>query len=152
MKIKMHFLKPDPGTYALILENRSTARIQIGRRREMVLMPGYFIYVGSAFGPGGLRARVLRHCRKAKSRHWHIDYLREFAAPVEVWYSFEPEHLECHWAQALLDMEGMHPVKGFGCTDCKCYSHLFRSSAFPEFSRLFNTIGGNVLYKALTTA
>jgi len=45
---------------------------------KLDLLPGYYIYIGSAFGPGGVRARMLRHLRADKPKHWHIDYLREF--------------------------------------------------------------------------
>ena len=145
----MHFLKSDPGTYALILKSNSNAKILVGRNLEMILAPGYYVYIGSAFGPGGLKARVLRHLGKTKSRHWHIDYLREFVTPVEVWYSHEPEHLEHDWAGALLNINGMHPVKGFGCTDCRCCSHLFWSEALPEFRRFSNVLKGNVTSEPL---
>ena len=147
----MHFLKPDPGTYALILESRSNESIQIGRWREMVLTPGYYIYVGSAFGPGGLKARLSRHLRKSKPLHWHIDYLREIVTPIEIWYSHDPEHLEHRWASVLSDAGGMNSVKGFGCTDCKCASHLFWTSKAPEFMRFLNIMGGNMVSEFLST-
>ncbi|MFQ5579314.1 MAG: DUF123 domain-containing protein [Nitrospiria bacterium] len=54
-------MKSEPGTYALILQSRSEARGQVGRLGQINLKPGYYIYVGSAFGPGGVQARVSRH-------------------------------------------------------------------------------------------
>jgi len=54
-------LKSQPGTYALIIQSDSKTCVQIGRWRQIDLEPGYYFYVGSAFGPGGTRARVLRH-------------------------------------------------------------------------------------------
>jgi hypothetical protein len=45
-------LEQAPGTYALILKSESNTCVQIGRWREIKLKPGYYIYVGSAFGPG----------------------------------------------------------------------------------------------------
>jgi Uri superfamily endonuclease len=62
-------MKSDPGTYALILQYDSKASTQIGRWRQIDLEPGYYIYIGSAFGPGGVRARVSRHCRGDKPKH-----------------------------------------------------------------------------------
>ena len=53
-----------PGTYALILRASTAQTIQIGRLGDLVMQPGYYIYVGSAFGPGGLAARVGRHLRQ----------------------------------------------------------------------------------------
>ncbi|PIP37817.1 MAG: hypothetical protein COX19_15665 [Desulfobacterales bacterium CG23_combo_of_CG06-09_8_20_14_all_51_8] len=141
----MWFLKSDPGTYALILQSYSEARIQIGQRHQMDLKLGYYIYVGSALGPGGLKARLSRHFRKSKPHHWHIDYLREFVNPMEVWYSFSPERFEHRWAQALFEMNGLHHIQGFGSTDCKCFSHLFWTPTVPDFGRFSRTVGGDVL-------
>jgi Uri superfamily endonuclease len=132
-------MKSKPGTYALILQNRSSAQVQIGRWRRIDLEPGYYIYIGSAFGPGGVQARVLRHCRRTKRKHWHIDYLRPLMHPVGAWYSHETRRLEHRWAQLLGDMNGISPVQGFGCSDCRCYSHLFQTSETPDFA-LFNPI------------
>jgi Uri superfamily endonuclease len=127
-----------PGTYALILQCKITDKIQIGRWKAIDIEPGYYVYVGSAFGPGGIKARVSRHCKKTKPKRWHIDYLREYVDLIEVWCSHAPERLEHQWAQIFQGMKGMTPVKGFGCSDCKCYSHLFWSEKAPDvdsFSR-----------------
>jgi Uri superfamily endonuclease len=125
-------MKSEPGTYTLILQSASKARVQIGRWRQIHLEPGYYIYVGSAFGPGGVKARVSRHLRTDKPKHWHIDYLREFATPVAAWVSYEAERLEHGWAQFFYEMDGTTPVQGFGCSDCRCYSHLFHTSTKPD--------------------
>lgn len=105
-------------------------------------MPGFYIYVGSAFGPGGVRARVLRHCRLAKAKHWHIDYLREFLSPMGACYSYDAMRLEHQWAQVLCDMSGMSSIRGFGCSDCQCHSHLFQTPSMPDpvlFSTVFSS-------------
>jgi len=130
-------MNPEPGAYALILRSRSTGKAQIGRWRQVDLELGYYIYVGSAFGPGGVQARVSRHCRLTKSNHWHIDYLREFASPVGAWYSHESNRLEHRWAQVLCEMSGMSSIRGFGCSDCKCHSHLFQTSTAPDLALFF---------------
>ena len=137
-------MKPDPGTYALILKCDSNASMQVGHLGEIALRPGYYIYIGSAFGPGGVRGRVSRHLREDKPRHWHIDYLREYAHPIGVWHSYEPEHLEHSWAQALYDTSRFSPIRGFGCSDCKCFSHLFHTSTNPDFDSFANAVGGRV--------
>jgi Uri superfamily endonuclease len=129
-------MKSQPGSYALILQSHSTASVQIGRLRQIDIHPGYYICVGSAFGPGGVRARVLRHCCMNKNKHWHIDYLREFAAPLAVWISYETEKLEHRWAQIFYKASEMTPIQGFGSSDCKCYSHLFHTVAMPEVAWL----------------
>ena len=125
-------MKPVPGTYALILQCYASKAIQVGRWGQLDLQPGYYIYVGSAFGAGGVRARVSRHLRTEARKHWHIDFLRAHVRPVEARISYEAEHLEHEWAGILLNMPGMTPIRGFGCSDCKCYSHLFFSMNMPE--------------------
>ena len=64
------------GTYALILRSSSQQTITVGKLGKIKMRKGYYIYVGSAFGPGGVRARVKRHCHIRKPPHWHIDYIR----------------------------------------------------------------------------
>ena len=125
-------MKPVAGTYVLVLRSDSGRQTQIGKWGMLDIRPGYYLYVGSAFGPGGLPARVARHCRQEKSRRWHVDYLREFAMPESVWYSYGPDRYEHEWATALAKMDGMNPVKGFGCSDCRCGAHLFYSPEKPE--------------------
>jgi Uri superfamily endonuclease len=125
-------MKSQPGTYALILQIHAKASVQIGRLRQIDIQPGYYIYVGSAFGPGGVRARVSRHCRTDKPKHWHIDYLCKFAIPLAVWISHETEKLEHRWAQIFYERREMTPIQRFGCSDCKCYSHLFHTVIAPD--------------------
>lgn len=125
-------MKSEPGTYALVLQIHSTGNVQIGRLGQIKLVPEYYIYVGSAFGPGGVRARVSRHWRTDKPKHWHIDHLREFVTPLSAWVSYKPERLEHQWAQLFYKMSGMEAIQGFGCSDCKCYSHLFHTVAAPK--------------------
>ena len=132
-------MKSEPGTYALILKCKSNDTVQIGRLGQIELRPGYYIYIGSAFGPGGIKARVERHWRVDKRKHWHIDYLREYVTPVKAWVSYETERLEHEWAQILFDMPEMTPIQGFGCSDCGCYSHLFYLPKPPDLSSF--TIG-----------
>jgi len=112
------------GTYMIILRCRKTARIRIGAAGMMAVRPGYYIYVGSALGPGGLRARVARHRRRAKKRHWHIDYLRRHTAFIDARHLADGRNHEHEWAAALAERyEIAHP--GFGASDCRCAGHLF---------------------------
>jgi Uri superfamily endonuclease len=114
-----------PGTYALVLKASSRRTIQVGRLGTLTVEPGIYIYVGSARGPGGLAARVARHCRTDKSLRWHIDYLRTATDVEQVWYAVGNEHLECTWADSLLNMNGARvPLPRFGASDCECRSHL----------------------------
>lgn len=137
-------MKSEPGTYALILQNRSQAKAQIGRWREIDIGRGYYIYVGSAFGPGGVRARVSRHYREEKRMHWHIDYLRKFLNPLAAWYSYDDNRLEHRWAEVFCSMNELVPIQGFGCSDCKCYSHLFQTSTLPTMAQFSDVAGGKI--------
>ena len=125
----------EPGTYLLILRADSSQRIQVGRWGMLDVQPGYYLYVGSAFGPGGVNARVSRHCRETQARHWHVDYLRDVSVPIEVWCGYGSRDLEHRWAEILAGMCGVSSVPGFGCSDCKCESHLFTSPGKPDFER-----------------
>ncbi len=67
-----------PGTYSLLLYLPRTRLIRVGKLGEFGFANGHYCYVGSAFGPGGLRARLRHHARPAARPHWHIDYLRRY--------------------------------------------------------------------------
>ena len=119
-------IQPGPGTYALILQAARAQTIVIGSLGTLVVRPGFYVYTGSAFGPGGLPARVGRHLRQTDVRHWHIDYLKPAAAIQEVWFSYHPVSLEHTWAHAFQHAPGaVLPLPGFGSSDCRCLTHLF---------------------------
>lgn len=122
------------GTYALLLCCRQARLLQIGRRGSMRLAPGCYIYVGSAFGPGGLRARLAHHLRLTDRPHWHLDYLRMATYPQAIWFSTAQHRQEHLWAQLLANSRGARiPLPGFGSTDCRCVTHLFFFSGTPSF-------------------
>jgi len=119
----------DKGIYCLVLANQQ-ADLVIGSLGRMHFCEGWHIYVGSAFGSGGL-ARVRRHIALYRHRdrqpHWHIDWLLlhpAFYLPYAV-CAATGERLECALARTLSGSA----VQGFGCSDCSCPSHLF----FREF-------------------
>ena len=124
-------MEPKPGTYALVLQSAHSLSLEVGRWGKLSLKPGYYIYVGSAFGPGGVRARVSRHYRADKTKRWHIDFLREQTVPYCCWYSYSPDRLEHIWAQTIAWSKAVIMVEGFGCSDCQCCSHLFYTKKSP---------------------
>ena len=132
------------GTYALVMQSETSTSARIWRWGYLNVRPGYYIYVGSALGPGGVLARVSRHRRDLKSKHWHIDYLREFTLVVSVWYRYSPILLEHRWAEAVAKLSDTEPVKGFGCSDCTCQSHLFFSVSEPKLARFAAAVGSYV--------
>ena len=56
------------GTYVLIAFVPQTRRSEIGRLGTYDLIPGFYAYVGSSFGSGGLRARVHHHLESVAHR------------------------------------------------------------------------------------
>lgn len=123
-------LPAEPGTYILLMRVDAPLALTPGRLGEVVLAAGLYAYVGSAHGPGGLRARVGRHLRVEKRPHWHVDALTARAPVVEVWASASVERLECRWAAALAALPGAEgPIPGFGASDCGCPTHLLRLPA-----------------------
>lgn len=114
------------GTYTLLLYSDYELRLRVGRLGEYTLPSGWLAYVGSAHGPGGLRARVGRHFRQPKPIHWHIDALTAHLPICLVWYRASSARLECGWAAALSDLpRASIPIAGFGSSDCRCGTHLF---------------------------
>jgi len=119
-------LSSSPGTYALWFWLDQPLTLYAGRLGEVGLGAGAVVYVGSAHGPGGLRARVSRHLREDKKSHWHIDALTALASVTAVWYTLASNRLECQWAARLQAVPGAAiPVPGFGASDCSCPAHLF---------------------------
>lgn len=131
----------DPGTYALLLRADATRALEVGALGTMTVRPGTYVYVGSAFGPGGVQARVRRHARGEGSMHWHIDYLRAVTTLEAVWYTHDDTRRECSWAQVLHDLQELHlPMVGFGASDCDCLSHLVRFDRPPPFGAFRNRV------------
>lgn len=138
-------MEAKPGTYVLVLRSDVSQSVQVGRWGVLQVRPGYYLYVGSAFGPGGVRARVLRHARKGKKLRWHVDYLREVTEFEAAWYSHAPQRLEHDWARTLAGMRGVEAVKGFGCSDCGCEAHLYFAVVEPDSQKFVQAVKGEVL-------
>src|ERR1017187_9568250 len=134
-----------PGTYVLVLSSRSTNPIQIGRLGALQLQSGSYIYVGSALGPGGVRARLAHHLKLSRRLHWHIDYLRAHTSVEEVWYRLDTRRLQHVWAERISLAEGASvPLVGFGSSDCGCESHLFFFQQRPSRERFRQVLGKGI--------
>lgn len=114
-----------PGAYVVVMQSVRAVPVAVGRWGVLELQRGCYCYVGSALGPGGVAARVSRHCRRDKALRWHIDHLREHVTPLEAWCCYAPGTLEHAWATALGARPDFTGVPGFGCSDCTCATHLF---------------------------
>jgi Uri superfamily endonuclease len=112
------------GTYILLVELSAPASIEVGSLGLLSFDAGIYAYVGSAFGPGGLAARLRRYEASPKRIHWHIDYLLEHSEVRTALVSTSQERLECVWALWMRDRR-LGLIAGFGSSDCGCSSHLF---------------------------
>jgi Uri superfamily endonuclease len=125
-------LPAERGTYVLILRSRRVSELTIGALGQVQLQPGFYIYVGSARGWGGLRSRVSRHLKASKKPHWHIDYLSRNMPVITVWYAETAAVQEHQWARAMGGGSlAKAVIKGFGASDCRCESHLFYCKTAP---------------------
>ncbi|MDF1642666.1 MAG: GIY-YIG nuclease family protein [Pseudomonadales bacterium] len=138
------FIDSIPGTYIVIFScprANEGKECQIGRLGKINLQQGYYSYVGSAFGPGGLKARLAHHLRLAKKPHWHLDYLKLHLQIEAIWFTRDPVRREHLWATAISREPGSAvPLSGFGSSDCDCTTHLFYSSINPEFGHFRQTL------------
>lgn len=140
-------LPSNPGIYLLHLQCSLPAVIEAGKLGRLKLEPGTYLYVGSARGPGGLRARLNHHLRPAEHPHWHLDYLRRHCPVSRIWYSTAVGAEECHWATAAQQIRSSQsPFHGFGSSDCQCPTHLFwrqRPPALPTFRNQLKQVAGH---------
>ena len=122
------------GTYTLLLSAASLVTVEVGALGAVELAPGAFVYVGSAFGPGGLAARLRRHVQPQKaSPHWHVDYLRAALSLHGAWISTDDARHECTWAQSIACLESSSiPLPGAGASDCPCSTHFFRIAPLAD--------------------
>jgi Uri superfamily endonuclease len=131
----------DPGTYALLLRIATVEVALIGRRERLPLTPGWAVYAGSAFGPGGVAARLAHHRRPVVRPHWHIDFLRRYASLEAVWFSHDSIRRECLWAGILArELDGGAPPFRFGASDCRCPAHLYLFDIRPTLATFVATL------------
>jgi Uri superfamily endonuclease len=115
------------GVYCLCIRVKGEIDVEVGALGTLRFHEGLYIYVGSALN--GLEARILRHIGTShgtnKVIRWHIDYLlKELKVWIEsVYVLATDERVECVLANEVFRRG--EPIKGFGCSDCRCVSHLF---------------------------
>lgn len=121
------------GNYILLLHLSQNSPLTIGKLGQFDFPAGWYTYVGSAFGAGGLKARIKRHLEPTKSLHWHIDYLRQVAEIDEIWLSPGTVSHEEAWVDVVLSIPGASiPVDGFGASDSDKDSHLIYFDVRPS--------------------
>jgi sugar fermentation stimulation protein A len=112
----------DHGIYIAAFHLPRARSIKVGALGLVHFKAGIYVYVGSA--QRNLIARLERHARRSKPLRWHIDYLSTRARMLGALIMPGRKHVECRVARALAaDYAQLAP--GFGCSDCRCRSHLF---------------------------
>lgn len=119
----------EPAVYLLVSFLERDAVLNAGALGELPLKKGAYIYTGSA--KAGLRSRVLRHLEGIIAPRWHIDHLTQVATSKTVWWKPYGPDEECGAAREL--SERYEGIKGFGCSDCRCSSHLFHIGEQRDF-------------------
>jgi Uri superfamily endonuclease len=126
------------GAYCLCINVREEITVEVGALGSITFPKGEYVYVGSALN--SLEPRIERHVLTSTGdhavTHWHIDYLlREPAVSIQQVYAIETnERIECSIAANVADHG--EPVKGFGCSDCRCVSHLYMVEGFGFLEKM----------------
>ena len=127
-----------PGTYALIMRADQVIAVTVGGLGAVRLDRGWYAYIGSALGPGGVGARVGRHLAGGALR-WHLDYLRTHTRVAEVWYCFNQSRRESQWVATMTALPtSASVIDGFGASDSVHRSHLFYFPLRPSW-KVFGT-------------
>lgn len=112
------------GSYLLWFYLPKGVALSVGKLGILSFKRGWYLYCGSAFGAGGLSARIGHHLKPVDKWHWHVDYLKSQAQLRAVWFCRD-ENNEHDWSQLLASLpDASLPVAGFGSSDCACRSHL----------------------------
>jgi Uri superfamily endonuclease len=122
----------DKGIYCLVFQTTGSP-VRIGALGVIKFRAGWYIYVGSALGSGGLQ-RLERHISLGRLRDkqpkWHVDYL--LTSPgFSLVYTVSAgtvDRLECRLAREL----NRDSIQKFGCSDCSCASHLLYRQSDPR--------------------
>jgi sugar fermentation stimulation protein A len=124
----------DSGSYLLILESKNSNVLSVGSLGHLHFTRGYYVYVGSAMK--GLSGRLRRHRLQNKRVRWHIDYLLPHVSAIKQLPIRSTFRLECLVSSEMARI-AQGCVRGFGCTDCSCSSHLYYFEENPFSMRSF---------------
>lgn len=120
------------GSYILLIKLNKDKEIQIGKLGNISFKKGFYLYIGSALN--GLENRLNRHFKKYKKTHWHIDYLLKYGKIIDAFYKESFSKEECDIVKNFENK--LLPIPGFGCSDCKCKTHLF----YGDKSKIFESL------------
>ncbi|MBU4493370.1 MAG: GIY-YIG nuclease family protein [Nanoarchaeota archaeon] len=125
------------GTYCLVIELKKDSSIKVGALENIKFKNGIYCYVGSALN--NLEKRVQRHLSKKKKLHWHIDYflMNKNTSIKKIFYKQSNKREECKIAKFVLK-NSIGSIAKFGCSDCKCESHLFIIKKYDFLEKRLN--------------
>jgi Uri superfamily endonuclease len=120
------------GSYILLIELNKNKEIKIGKFGNIQFNKGFYFYIGSALN--GLENRLNRHFKVDKKNHWHIDYLLKYGKIINAYYKESNFREECNIVKKFENK--FLSIPDFGCSDCKCKSHLFYTDKFKLIENL----------------
>jgi len=135
------------GTYLILIEVKRNFVKTVGSLGKINFEKGYYCYVGSAMGKSAsIENRILRHLKKRKKRHWHIDYLTssKFARVLYVIVFPSKERLE-EAASNFLHDNADKTIKNFGSTDCKTKGNLHYFKSKSKMKKIIEKLSSYLL-------
>jgi Uri superfamily endonuclease len=122
------------GVYVLVISVDNDISVNVGALGVVNFKKGLYAYVGSA--QKGLEKRIGRHFGRTKRKFWHVDYLLDGGnvKVLKAFYENAEKSEECKIANKIAE-RGV-AIEGFGSSDCKCESHLFKIGEY-QFLREF---------------
>lgn len=112
------------GTYVLFMCFSDAFETDVGSLGKIRFPKGNYCYVGSAMA--GLDQRLERHLSLDKKTKWHVDYISVKSGKSFAYESSGDFVEECELGKILENVGGKPFAKGFGSSDCGCFSHLYR--------------------------
>lgn len=124
------------GIYVLIFRIEKERSINVGKIGRFVFKPAYYAYVGSAMSGIQRLKRHLKNLKKGsvKNKHWHIDFIIPFCKSTG-WVFAECSEPGKEEKLAIYLSKKLDYVKGFGASDSRAPSHLFKNSDLKKLKR-----------------
>jgi Uri superfamily endonuclease len=141
-KIKME-IPARHGSYIVIGRLDNAVLLTSGPFSGQQITPGYYLYSGSAYGPGGLRARITRHLKSDTKKFWHFDHLKSNLSIEEIFFSIDTKNQECEFIKTIQGMPSVSiPLPGFGSSDCRkgCPAHLVKFPLSMDIKLVFDIL------------
>lgn len=129
------------GVFAMLLRSEDRKRVDISSQKTLIVRPGWYVYVGGAYGKGCLSGELADICSAGNQSH-DITALLPHLSIQEIWYTYDVATREHEWAQVLPQMrDAQISLVDFGASDCHggCDAHLLffpTQPSLPLFRRM----------------